>query len=232
MGKIAKALGRHGVLGLIALLPKNAWRLLTYFSARQRRARDSALEFDRRFVVDTAAPRSLSDLDIPPELSRHASPYQATMSAQDCIAALNIEYRNYIFIDYGSGKGRVLLQATEFPFRQIIGVECSKQLTDIARRNFAIYRNAAQRCHDIQLVEGDAGAYEPPAAPTVFFLYNPFDEAILTRALANIGRVHNAARRMDYLIYVDPRHRAIIDTRSEWLSIIDRGGWVAYRSQT
>lgn len=42
-----------------------------------------------------------------------------------------------MFLDLGSGKGRMVLSAARFPFRRIIGVELSNDLTAIARRNVA-----------------------------------------------------------------------------------------------
>src|SRR5688572_3166400 len=40
-----------------------------------------------------------------------------------------------VFIDFGCGKGRVVLQAAMYPFRKVIGVELSTELCDVARRN-------------------------------------------------------------------------------------------------
>ena len=40
-----------------------------------------------------------------------------------------------VFVDYGSGKGRVVIMAAESPFRKVIGVEFSAQLHAIAKEN-------------------------------------------------------------------------------------------------
>src|SRR5437763_11062946 len=40
-----------------------------------------------------------------------------------------------VFVDFGSGKGRVVYQAGRLPFRRVIGVEVSEELNRIARRN-------------------------------------------------------------------------------------------------
>ena len=40
--------------------------------------------------------------------------------------------QDYTFLDIGSGKGRVLMLASDAPFRHIVGVELSPALTAIA----------------------------------------------------------------------------------------------------
>jgi len=47
------------------------------------------------------------------------------------------DIRDYAFIDLGCGKGRVTTVASEFPFREVIGVELSTALAATARANAA-----------------------------------------------------------------------------------------------
>src|SRR5712671_731625 len=42
---------------------------------------------------------------------------------------------HYNFIDFGSGKGRAMLVASQFHFRQVIGIELNPNLADIAQSN-------------------------------------------------------------------------------------------------
>jgi hypothetical protein len=51
------------------------------------------------------------------------------------IKALDIDCREYGFIDYGSGRGRLLLAADRFPFKEIVGVEFSRPLHEEACEN-------------------------------------------------------------------------------------------------
>jgi hypothetical protein len=37
------------------------------------------------------------------------------------LRSLEIRHQDYTFVDFGCGKGRVLLVASEFPFRRIVG---------------------------------------------------------------------------------------------------------------
>ena len=93
----------------------------------------------------------------------------------------------YTFIDLGSGMGRAVLVASEFPFRRIVGVEIAPELHAIAARNLRRYRGR-QRCRDIHLVQLDALCYEPAGEETVFFFNFPFREAFMTRVIGNIER--------------------------------------------
>lgn len=48
---------------------------------------------------------------------------------------LDIRGAAEVFLDYGSGKGRALIMAAQYPFRRILGVEFSPQLSLIASQN-------------------------------------------------------------------------------------------------
>ena len=53
------------------------------------------------------------------------SPYMPSDPAEfrEMMAALPIDFHKFTFIDVGSGKGRTLLMASEYGFKQIVGVE-------------------------------------------------------------------------------------------------------------
>ena len=52
---------------------------------------------------------------------------------------LAIDFSRLTFIDIGSGKGRALLLASEYPFRRIIGIELLPDLNRIAQENIRAY---------------------------------------------------------------------------------------------
>ena len=62
----------------------------------------------------------------------------------------------------GSGKGRVLLCASDFPFQRLIGVEYDERLHTVAQRNAEIYRSAKQRCHNFEWILGKAEEFALP----------------------------------------------------------------------
>ena len=72
------------------------------------------------------------------------SPYQPTDPAlfQEIMASLPIEFEQFAFVDLGSGKGRTLLMASEYPFKRIVGVELIAELHRAAEENIRDYRSA------------------------------------------------------------------------------------------
>jgi SAM-dependent methyltransferase len=120
------------------------------------------------------------------------------------INTLNIDHRDFTFLDLGSGKGRALLVASRFPFRRIIGVELSSQLSAVATNNIAKFSAAWQRCRDIEARAGDATTLDYPAGPLVLYLYNPFLVPTLKRCLRNLARSLADEPRDVYLIYINP----------------------------
>lgn len=228
--RLVRAVRRHGFGGTLRLLPRNAWEAASYFSPRRRRRRRALEEFDRRYGVDTAHNVEVRDLDLPARIAASAVRYQPTVNIEEYLAALPVSVEDYRFVDYGCGKGRVLLMASEFPFKEIIGVEHAAVLVEICRLNVQRYRSTTQKCKAITVTEGDAARFLPPAAPTVYFLYNAFGRETLERVLTQIRRVNSGRRHVNYLIYVDPRHRSCVEDSLDWIVTAEHPTWVVYRS--
>lgn len=108
-----------------------------------------------------------------------------------------------VFIDFGSGKGRVVLEAARHPFRRVIGVEVSPQLHEIAKRNLQRSRQR-RRCRTIELVNSDALECPVPDDVTVAYFFNPFRGRTfetVTRRLAE--SVERNPRRLT-IVYMNP----------------------------
>ena len=65
--------------------------------------------------------------------------YRATSPHLFCLLmdSLQIDAGSFEFIDYGSGKGLIVLLASEYPFKRITGVELSPMLHATALQNLA-----------------------------------------------------------------------------------------------
>ena len=104
--------------------------------------------FDERFGVDTSGlvyelpSGHQHDLYNNGYFAVAPSVFHSVMQAlRDRLA---LDYRRFSFVDVGSGKGRALLLASDYPFREIIGVELSPELDRVARANIARYTGARQ----------------------------------------------------------------------------------------
>jgi SAM-dependent methyltransferase len=118
-----------------------------------------------------------------------------------------------VFIDLGSGMGRVVFQAAaQYQFRKVIGVELSPELHDIAERNVAANRHRL-RCRDIELRCMDAREFQIPPDVTVVFFYNPFRGAIFAAVIDNILKSYDEHPRRLRVIYRTPEeHEFLLST--------------------
>jgi SAM-dependent methyltransferase len=124
----------------------------------------------------------------------------------------------YTFLDLGCGKGRALLLASEFNFREVIGVELNSAMVTIAEQNVALWQRAhaedstAGRIAPLRVVHDDALNITLPAHPTLMFLFHPFEEPVLKPLLRRIEAAF--AKRLGELdiLYVNAEHGALLDS--------------------
>lgn len=109
--------------------------------------------------------------------------------------------QEFTFIDLGSGKGRVLLMASEYPFKRIIGVEFMPELHRAAQKNIAGYSNGRQQCRHIESVCMDARDFQFPPGPLVVYLFNSFSESTFAQVLKNLRQSIEQAPRPVYIAY-------------------------------
>jgi SAM-dependent methyltransferase len=138
------------------------------------------------------------------------SPYQPTEPAlfHEMLEALRgrtgIDVHDFVFVDLGSGKGRTLLMAADYPFNRIVGVELLPGLHRVAQENLGKYRGGAQKCFALESVCADATEFSFPQEPMVIYLFNPFPEAGLRRVLENLTRSLQQTPREAYVLYHNP----------------------------
>jgi SAM-dependent methyltransferase len=91
------------------------------------------------------------------------------------------------FVDYGCGKGRVMLVAMEIGFKQVIGLELSPLLVNQCLENLDKYcrRNSCQS--KFLVLEQNAATYLPPSDACVFYLFNPFSPVIFEQVMKQIA---------------------------------------------
>ena len=158
--------------------------------------------FDRRLGVNT---RGYSDLRYEP------TPAEVF---REMIGKLPFDPRCFVFVDFGSGKGKVLMLAAHYPFRRVVGVELWEDLHRVAVENLASFRDRPDCAAEVTSVRMDAADYPLPEEPLVLYFFNPFPEAVLTRVLSNLGEsLARAPRRIYVLFYAPVRRGAPWDRR-------------------
>jgi len=124
---------------------------------RRQHYGDAGYDWDHRVNTTSAAVGWRDRL-----LGVFHSPYQPTEAVlfHEMIAALSAEARfgfcDFVFIDLGSGKGRALLMASDYPFRRIVGLELLPALNYAAQENLSKYRSESQKCFAIESICADA----------------------------------------------------------------------------
>jgi hypothetical protein len=113
-------------------------------------------------------------------------------------------FEDLTFIDFGSGKGRTLLMASDYPFRKIVGVELLPSLHAIAQENILQYKSDSQKCFAIEAVCGDATEFVFPDEPLLLYLFNPLPESGMRRVLGNLRRTLAERPRPVFLVYHNP----------------------------
>jgi tRNA1(Val) A37 N6-methylase TrmN6 len=124
---------------------------------------------------------------------------------------LKVDYRELLFIDFGCGKGKALLLASELHFKQIIGIELSSKLIRVAEENLKTYRGGTLQRDLFQLVCMDVCEYPIPPAPAIYYFANPFPVEVMRRVLENLRSSLAAAPREIYIVYLEHELRALLD---------------------
>ena len=184
----------------------------------------SKLMYERRLGVETSRAVDTDELGYEDARLTHYEPAE-WRTLHRALPRRSVGHDD-VFVDVGSGMGRMVLRAAQYPFKRVIGIELSPQLHEIAQAN--IERNRGRfRCPDVAVVCADAVAEGVPADATVVFLNNPFlgevFDAFVPRILESLDR---APRRLR-VVYRNPvEHDRLMATgRVRVIREWQRGAW-------
>jgi SAM-dependent methyltransferase len=203
----ADATARDGGFAASRQLLAALWEFVLDSTPERRRQRYGDAEYDWEHRVNTTS-AALGWRDR--LLGVFHSPYQPTESAlfHEMLEALleqsHTDFRDFVFVDLGSGKGRTLLMASDYPFRRIVGVELLPALHQAAQENLSKYRGESQKCFALEAICADATEFSFPAEATVLYLFNPFPESGLRKMIANLDESLWVHPRKVYVLYHDP----------------------------
>ncbi len=198
---------REGRLAAACQLLAALWEFLRDSTPERLRQRygDAEYDWDHRVDTTSAAVSWRNRL-----LGVFHSPYQPTEPAlfREMLAALaeesHSDFHDFVFIDLGSGKGRTLLMASDYPFHRIVGVELLPALHQAAQENLSKYRRESQKCFALESICCDATKFAFPTEPIVLYLFNPFPEAGLRRMMENLERSLREHPRAVFVLYHNP----------------------------
>ncbi len=219
---VRDSLRHRGLAGSARYYFREFLDLLRDLTPERRKSRYGDIDFDFEHNVDTTWATVSLRTRIREWLSGGQYQPSEPVMFREMLDSLPVYLDGFTFIDLGSGKGRTLLMASDYPFRRIIGVELLAELNAIAQRNIARYRSDSQKCFAIESHAADAGRFDLPADPSVLYLFNPFPRHVWCNVLANLYRSLLAAPRPVFLIYHNPVHQDILAAE----------GWLQERART
>lgn len=186
-------------------------RLLLQGKPVPGREKDNPLPhpFDAAYGTDTGGLVWGESLEQPrsPDAAYWATGYYGISPSAftQALERLDLDWPQFTFVDVGCGKGRAMLLALRFPFRQVLGVELSPALVSVAQANIAGFsapwRQAQVR---VEAQIGDATAFPVPSGPVVFFLYHPFAAPLMKRFLAHVLEAAQSEPRDMVFLYANP----------------------------
>jgi SAM-dependent methyltransferase len=130
--------------------------------------------------------------------------YEACGRWRETLHAVSGRIEAYSFVDVGAGKGRALLLAAELPFRKVIGVELSEELTRTAQRNITRWSSLGRPKAGIRVVQQDAAKFRWPRTPLLIYLYNPFVCTLVAQMAESLAAVAASGSGLVDLLYVNP----------------------------
>lgn len=108
------------------------------------------------------------------------------------------------FVDFGAGKGRVMVVAAHYGFTKIRGVEFIKAFCNEAEKNCRRITESFPGTN-WRVVHMDASAYPVEKDMHVFFFFNPFKAAVMKQVIDRICQSLRKFPRPVYIIYMNPQ---------------------------
>lgn len=118
---------------------------------------------------------------------------------------------NYSFVDLGCGKGRAVMMASQFGFREVVGVELHAPLARIAEANVAVWAAAGRAVCPVRIVCQDATEFAFPDGACLLYLFNPFAAPVVERLIDRIEADFAGRQGMLDLIYFNPEAGELLD---------------------
>ena len=175
--------------------------------------------FDARFGTDTSAPT----FERNQKTAVHFYVPTTASTIYEILGSIPLQPNKFAFVDMGSGKGRALLVASEFPFAKIVGVELSEHLHRSAEINIERYKPESQQCAAFELKCMDALDFDYGDEPVVLFLFDPFGREILQNVIANLEASLKTKPRDVYVVYVYPQFEDVLQS-SRVFEMVKEGG--------
>ena len=177
----------------------------------------------RKYGSNTLIPVELKHLTITHGDIKNSSRYEAVsfyMVEQLLSAFRKISVETSI-VDLGCGKGRMMMVAAHFGFKNITGIDFAKEMCQQAMANMT---KTEKNFLDItwRVINQDVEEYNIAPGDSVFFMFNPFEAPVLKNFLTKLNVSCQQFPRSTYFIYASPQHQQLL---------LDDGYAIVYQKQ-
>jgi len=159
---------------------------------------------EKKYGIKTTGADELSKLEEKGIDIEHATIYMPASYdlMEEMFSKANVSTSNH-FIDIGCGKGRAMCVAAHFGVKKISGIDFSKEFCEEAKQNLLITQQQLQPFH-FKIYNNDAFYFDIPDDADYIFMFNPFDEVIMSGVIENIELSLERVPRKMTIIYSNP----------------------------
>ena len=159
---------------------------------------------EKKYGIDTTGADELHTLEDKGIDISHATIYMPASYdlLENFFSRINLKEYHH-FVDIGCGKGRSICVAASFGAKKITGVELSKDLCVSAKENL---QKTKEKYPDFiyDVYNNDAFYFQIEKDVDCIFMFNPFDETIMSGVLENIKTSLQKNPRKITVIYINP----------------------------
>ncbi len=165
---------------------------------------------EKKYGIETSKLHHLKNLSVKGNNLEHAEIYQGAnyFLLEKLFSYLQGINANKNIIDFGCGKGRVLVVAAYQGFKKITGIDFASELCDIARQNITPVKEKFPD-KTFRVININATDYNIEDDADVFFFFNPFNHVVMLAVIKNILRSLKRNPREVFAVYVNPVHKEI-----------------------
>jgi SAM-dependent methyltransferase len=194
---------------------------------KRQRFGDAGYDWDYR--VDTTSANVSWRARLIGLLNSSYQPIEAEIF-REILTSVAIDFSQHTFIDIGSGKGRALLLASEFPFRRVVGIELLPELNRIAEDNIRKFANAQGGALPLEAICGDATEFEFPDESLVIYFFHPLTEAGFRKVLSNLQSSLKRHPRPVQIIYANPVFEMLLAGTPEFKKVTGTHQYAIYEA--
>ncbi len=164
------------------------------------------MEGEKKYGIDTTGADELTAMEKQGIDISHATMYMP--ASYGLLNDFFQQIKATHLVDMGCGKGRTLCVAAHHGIHKLSGIDFNGALCRSAEINLAHTKKLVPQIH-FKIVHNDAFYYDIPDDADCIFLFNPFDEVIMSGVVNNIMESINRKPRVISVIYFNPLHKEL-----------------------